>query len=93
MTVIVGPWQNSTRVGVDNYHNLSIDDLHLSVRPYSCLVYLNVHTVGDLIKKTPEDLLRIQNFGYMSLCEVEKILLGLGIAWGRNAGWKRARIQ
>jgi len=88
MTVIVGPWRNSTQIEGANYHNLSINDLPFSVRPYSCLVYLNVHTVGDLIKKTPQDLLRTQNFGHKSLCEVEEILLGLGITWGRNAGWK-----
>ena len=92
MTVIVGPWQNSTRVEGANYLNLSINDLPFSVRPYNCLCWLRVRTVGDLIKKKPHDLLRVQNFGYKSLCEVEEILLGLGIAWGRNAGWKRQMV-
>ena len=92
MTVIVGPWQNSTQVKGADYHNLSIHDLNLSVRPYSCLVYLNVRTVGDLIKKTPQDLLRTQNFGLKSLYEVEEILLGLGITWGRRVMWKRERV-
>jgi len=87
MTVIVGPWQNSTQVEGAKYHNLPINDLPFSVRPYSCLVYLNVRTVGDLIKKTPQDLLRVQNFGHKSLCEVEKILDGLGITWGRKVMW------
>ncbi len=92
MTVIVGPWENSTQVTGANPHNLSIDDLSFSVRPFNCLRWLRVRTVGDLIKKTPQDLLRVQNFGHKSLCEVEKILLGLGIPWGRNAGWKRQMV-
>ncbi len=90
MTVIVGPWPNSTQVEGANHHNLSIDDLPFSVRPYSCLVYLNVHTVGDLIKKKPQDLLRVPNFGYKSLREVEEILLDLGITWGRETMWERS---
>lgn len=104
MTVIVGPWQNSTQVrtpkdnhthpkpiylrsteilpGIpegDSRHNLTVDDLPLSVRPYNCLLNNNVLTVGDLIKKKRSDLLRNQNFGMKSLHEIEKILDGLGL--------------
>ena len=93
MTVIVGPWQNSTQVKDQGYpYYIPIDDLPLSVRPYNCLRWLKVRTVGDLIKKTPHDLLRTQNFGYKSLCEVEECLLAFGITWGRKAGWKRQRV-
>ena len=107
MTVIVGPWQNSTQVSMptanrtpqkpiylrstdtkilpgsegDSRHNLSINDLPLSVRPYNCLLVNNVLTVGDLIKKKRSDLLRTQNFGRKSLHEIEEILDGLGLAF------------
>ena len=115
MTVIVGPWQNSTQASVptanrthskpiylrsteillgpegDSRHNLSIDDLPLSVRPYNCLLCQNVHTVGDLVKKKRSDLLRTQNFGRKSLHEIEEILDGLGLTlaketWGEEGG-------
>ncbi len=105
MTVIVGPWQNSTQASVptanrthskpiylrsteilpglpegDSRHNLSVDDLPLSVRSYNCLLNKNVRTVGDLVKKKRSDLLRTQNFGRKSLHEIEEILDGLGLA-------------
>lgn len=90
MTVIVGPWPNSTQVRPpkDNRghpYNLSIDDLPLSVRSYSCLVFKNVRTVGDLVKKTALDLLRTQNFGRKSLHEIEEILDGLGLALAKES--------
>ncbi len=108
MTVIVGPWQNSTQVRTpkdnrthpkpiylrsteilpgpegDSRHNLSINDLQLSVRPYNCLFVNNVLTVGDLIKKKRSDLLRTQNFGRKSLHEIEEILDGLGLALAKE---------
>ena len=88
MTVIVGPWPNSTQVEEGYPYYVTIDDLPLSVRSYNCLRWLNVTTVGDLIKKTPQDLLREQNFGHKSLCEVEELLLALGITWGRQKLWE-----
>ena len=89
MTVIVGPWQNSTQVrDAEKYcshsHNLSIDDLHLSVRSFSCLVFNNVRTVGDLVKKKRSELLRTPNFGRKSLHEIEEILDGLGLALAKE---------
>ncbi len=110
MTVIVGPWQNSTQVSMptanrthhkplylrstdtiilpgqegDSRHNLSIDDLPLSVRSFSCLVFNNVRTVGDLVKKKRSELLRTPNFGRKSLHEIEEILDGLGLALAKE---------
>lgn len=47
-----------------------IEDLDLSERPRNCLKRAQVNTVGELVQKTPDDLLAITNFGQKSLDEV-----------------------
>jgi DNA-directed RNA polymerase subunit alpha len=50
--------------------DLPIEDLDLSERPRNCLKRAQVNTVGELVEKTPDDLLAITNFGQKSLDEV-----------------------
>ncbi|MGH9171364.1 MAG: DNA-directed RNA polymerase subunit alpha [Acidimicrobiales bacterium] len=50
--------------------DLPIEDLELSERPRNCLKRAQINTVGELIQRTPEDLLSITNFGQKSLDEV-----------------------
>jgi DNA-directed RNA polymerase subunit alpha len=58
----------------------SVDDLQLSVRSRKCLERLNVHTIGELVKKTEAELLGIKNFGVTSLNEIKKALTNLGLS-------------
>ena len=50
--------------------DLRIEDLDLSERPRNCLKRAQVNTIGELIERTPADLLAITNFGQKSLDEV-----------------------
>src|SRR5688572_3256798 len=50
--------------------DLPIEDLDLSERPRNCLKRAQVNTIGELLEKTPDDLLAITNFGQKSLDEV-----------------------
>jgi DNA-directed RNA polymerase subunit alpha len=50
--------------------DLPIEDLDLSERPRNCLKRAQINTVGELLTKTPDDLLTITNFGQKSLDEV-----------------------
>lgn len=53
-----------------------IADLNLSVRARKCMVRLGLTTIGELIRKTGDDLLECKNFGVTSLNEVrEKLTL------------------
>lgn len=53
-----------------------ISDLNLSVRARKCMVRLRMNTIGELIRKTGDDLLESKNFGVTSLNEVrEKLTL------------------
>ena len=49
---------------------LMVDDLELTERPRNCLKRAQIHTLGELLDKTPDDLLAITNFGEKSLDEV-----------------------
>ena len=47
-----------------------ISDLNLSVRARKCMVRLGLNTVGELVRKSGDDLLECKNFGVTSLNEV-----------------------
>ena len=56
------------------------DTLGLSERARHCLERADIFTVGDLISKTPKELLSIVNFGQVSLDEVIEKLDEVGLA-------------
>jgi DNA-directed RNA polymerase subunit alpha len=60
--------------------DLPIEALDLSERPRNCLRRAQIHTVGELVIKTEEDLLNITNFGQKSLEEVAAKLDELGLS-------------
>lgn len=58
----------------------TIEELNLSVRSYNCLKRANIHTVGDLVKKSEDDMLKVRNLGRKSLDEVIQTLESLGLS-------------
>ena len=65
--------------------DLPIEALDLSERPRNCLRRAQVHTVGELVEKTEEELLNITNFGQKSLEEVAAKLDELGLSLRSSA--------
>jgi DNA-directed RNA polymerase subunit alpha len=59
---------------------MPIEDLDLSERPRNCLKRAQVNTVGELLRKSDDDLLAITNFGQKSLDEVKEKLNERGLA-------------
>ena len=55
-------------------------ELELSIRSENCLLRGGIQTVGDLLKKSRDDLLKIRNLGKISLTEIEERLKALGYA-------------
>ena len=49
----------------------SIDELDLTVRSINCLTAENIKTIGQLISKTENDLLKTPNLGRKSLKEIK----------------------
>ena len=60
-------------------HGLPITDLNLSVRARKCTTKLGIMSIGDLIRRTAEDLLECKNFGVTSLNEVREKLSERGL--------------
>ncbi len=56
-----------------------ISELNLSVRARKCMVRLGMNTIGELVRKTGDDLLESKNFGVTSLNEVREKLTGIGL--------------
>jgi DNA-directed RNA polymerase subunit alpha len=59
-----------------------IQDLELSVRASNCLESIRIETVGQLVKMTEADLLKIRSFGKTSLREVKRKLADMGLSLG-----------
>ena len=55
-----------------------IHELELSIRSENCLLRGGMNTIGDLIKKSRDDLLKIRNLGRKSLTEIEEKIASLG---------------
>lgn len=56
-----------------------ISDLNLSVRARKCMARLQLNSIGELIRKTGDDMLECKNFGVTSLNEVREKLTDLGL--------------
>ena len=63
-----------------------IAELELSVRSANCLREAKIQTIGDLVEKQPQELLKYRNFGKKSLAEIEELLKGMGLALGMTLG-------
>lgn len=54
----------------ESYLDRAIEGLDLSVRAYNCLKRAGIHTVGQLVGYSEDDLLSLRNFGVTSINEV-----------------------
>ena len=57
-------------------------ELELSVRANNCLESAKTETVGELVKMTEADLLKIRSFGKTSLREIRRKLADIGLSLG-----------
>ena len=64
--------------GKDKVLEMTIEELDLSVRAFNCLKRAGVNSVGDLINKSPEEMMKVRNLGKKSLEEVMSKLEALG---------------
>ena len=61
---------------------MSVDELELSVRSHNCLKAANIKTIGDLVRRDEQEMLKFKNFGRKSLLELGKILEERGLHFG-----------
>ena len=57
-----------------NWLNTPVEELELSVRSSNCLKNANIRTIGELTKKTEDDITKTRNFGKKSLQEIKEKL-------------------
>lgn len=64
--------------GNEKVLEMTIEELDLSVRSFNCLKRAGINTVGDLINKSEDDMMKVRNLGKKSLEEVIFKLQSLG---------------
>ena len=64
--------------GKEKALEMTIEELDLSVRSFNCLKRAGINTVGDLVNKSEEDMMKVRNLGRRSLEEVIEKLESLG---------------
>lgn len=64
----------------DKTLEMPIEELELSVRSFNCLKRAGINTVGQLIEKTDEEMIKVRNLGKKSLEEVKQKLGALGLS-------------
>jgi DNA-directed RNA polymerase subunit alpha len=62
--------------------NKMVSDIELSVRATNCLKNAKINTLGELVRKTEDELLGYKNFGKKSLDEIKDKLKELGLSLG-----------
>jgi DNA-directed RNA polymerase subunit alpha len=65
--------------GLTKKLNTPIQELELSVRASNCLESAKIETVGQLVKMTESELLKIRSFGKTSLREIKRKLADIGL--------------
>ncbi len=63
---------------------LSVEELDISARALNSLKKYGIHTLGDLVKLTEEELKETKNIGRKALMEIKKALAELGLSLGMN---------
>ena len=56
--------------GIQALLNTPVEELELSVRSSNCLRKENIRTIGELTRKTEDDIAKTRNFGKKSLQEI-----------------------
>ena len=59
-----------------------VEELELSVRSSNCLKNANIRTVGDLTRKTEDEIAKTRNFGKKSLTEIKEKLKEWNLSLG-----------
>ena len=59
-----------------------VEELSLTARSSNCLKTININNIGELVRKTENDLLKAPNFGKKSLNEIKEKLSELGLSLG-----------
>ena len=68
--------------GILKILNTPVEELELSVRSSNCLKNANIRTIGELTRKTEDDIAKTRNFGKKSLQEIKEKLQEWNLSLG-----------
>jgi DNA-directed RNA polymerase subunit alpha len=67
---------------IRNLLDTPVEELELTVRSSNCLKNANIKTIGDLTRRTEEDIAKTRNFGKKSLMEIKEKLKEWNLSLG-----------
>jgi len=67
---------------IRQFLNRPVEELELTVRSANCLKNANIRTIGELTRKTEDDISKTRNFGKKSLTEIKEKLSELNLSLG-----------
>lgn len=72
--------------------NMNVKDLELTVRSANCLAAAKIETIGELVSKSEQEMLKYRNFGKKSLDEIKALLVKYELSLGMDVDGIRRRI-
>lgn len=85
--------ERGERTDVNDVLFKSIDELELSVRATNCLRSANIATVGELVQRSENEMLKTKNFGKKSLVEIKQVLVDMGLDFGLKVDGFEKKLQ
>jgi DNA-directed RNA polymerase subunit alpha len=73
--------------------NTPVEELELSVRSSNCLKNADIKSIGDLVRKTEDDINKTRNFGKKSLQEIKDKLNEWNLSLGMTESALKSAIQ
>lgn len=61
-----------------------VDELELSVRAANCLQNADIRYIGELVRRTEQEMLKTRNFGRKSLNELKELLREMSLGFGMH---------
>lgn len=65
---------------MDSILATKVEDMDLTVRSFNCLMRADIKTVGDLVNKSEDEIMKVRNLGRKSLDEVKDKLKSMGLS-------------
>lgn len=73
---------DEAKLQVNQHLFRSVNELELSVRAANCLKNANIKSIGELVQRSENEMLKTKNFGKKSLNEIKEVLAEMGLELG-----------
>jgi len=77
---------------LEKIFSMNVNELELSVRCSNCLAAAKIETIGELVAKSENEMLKYRNFGKKSLEEITLLLDKYNLSLGYDVEGKTKEI-